>query len=392
MIIFRSIEGFPMLFEHPLWKKHNGDERTMRLQKNGVVLLALLLAAMAIVPLVSAENIQAPADVNKFTTPPLNIDYSQGKVSINAVLSTVKGENKFTVPEGSIIDHSEKGLTRVFDSSGKQTRVIDDDQSSLISTPNGMKPATHVHEVPSGSMISFDGKRTTYVTNGDKLLLTVIDNSQKKNQIPGLPDRWIESAQMASQQSIGQFSANWYVPSEPPTESSQIIYLFNSLRNSEKIIQPVLAWGRDSVQSWRGAGWAASSADEYYSTLINVNEGDSINGLMSYSSGAWTITFSDTTTGQATALGISGYLPTSSIYPDVVLECYNTIGDAKLPGTTTFSGFVLKNPSGSSITKSVTPDYRDYWINLYGLTKGSTGLNVISSYPYSSVTLQTANP
>ncbi|MDD1687224.1 hypothetical protein [Methanoregula sp.] len=357
------------------------------------MLLALLVAAMVMVPMVSAaDDNRVAVDVSKFSTPQLNIDNSQEIVNINAELSPVKGDNVYTIPEGSIIDHSEEGITRVFDSFGRQIIVMDDARSSMVSTPNGMKPSTHVHEVPSGSMITFDGERTTYVTNGNRLLLTVIDNSQKKTPVPGLPDHWIESAQMASQQNIGRFSANWNVPSEPPTEGSQVIYLFNSLRNSEKIIQPVLTWGRDSVQSWRGAGWAVSSSDEYHSTLINVNVGDTITGLMSYNSGAWSITFSDTTTGGATALGISGYLPNTNIYPDVVLECYNTLGDAKLPGTTTFSSFVLQNPSGSSITKSVTADYRDYWINLYGLTKSTSGLNVISSYPYNSVTLHTANP
>jgi len=371
--------------------KETLEKGKMKSQKLSIVLLALLLAAIAMVPMVSADSI-ASVDVSKYSTPDLDIDNSQERIAIHADLSPVTGKDVHSIAEGSIITHSDDGVTRVFDPSGKQVLVVDDEQSTLISTPNGMKPASHVHEVPSGSMITFNGDRTTYVTKGDKLLLTVIDNGQKKTQVPGLPDRWLESAQMASQQNIGYFSADWNVPSEPTNKGSQIIYLFNSLRSPDKIIQPVLAWGRDSVQSWRGAGWAASSADEYHSTLINVNPGHTINGVMNYNSGSWTVTFTDTTTGQATALGISGYLTNSNLYPDVVLEGYNTIGDARLCGTTTFSGFVLRNPSGSSITKSVTPDYRDYWINFYRLTKGTNGLNVISNYPYNTVVLHTANP
>jgi hypothetical protein len=56
IIIFSHYEDFPVPFERSVWKNAKGDERKMQLRKISFVLLALLLAAMAIVPMVNASD------------------------------------------------------------------------------------------------------------------------------------------------------------------------------------------------------------------------------------------------------------------------------------------------------------------------------------------------
>ena len=69
MIIFHSYEGFPVPFERSVNAKGDGK---MNLHKIGVVLLALLLAGIAMVPMVSAANAinySLVSDVSTFAVP-----------------------------------------------------------------------------------------------------------------------------------------------------------------------------------------------------------------------------------------------------------------------------------------------------------------------------------
>ncbi|NMB77738.1 MAG: hypothetical protein GYA23_01425 [Methanomicrobiales archaeon] len=121
----------------------------MKTENYCTILFALVLAAILIVPIVTAES----EDVKDLILPQFTVDESQEKTIIDKELSPVKDENLYHIPEGSVIYHS-MGMTRVFDSRGMQLLVSDDSTSKLISTPNGPMPASHVHEVPSGAVIS----------------------------------------------------------------------------------------------------------------------------------------------------------------------------------------------------------------------------------------------
>ena len=124
----------------------------MKLRKIGVVLLALLLAAMAMVPMVSAndqqntigssdQTIVPVIDVTKIVVPQLQFDKSQKSVIVNGELSPrqniqtaqitaasmTNGVN--TIPFGSIIYHTKEGFTTVFDSQGNQLFTAEDTKS-----------------------------------------------------------------------------------------------------------------------------------------------------------------------------------------------------------------------------------------------------------------------
>src|SRR5690606_32394633 len=51
------------------------------------------------------------------------------------------------IPVGSIIYHSTNGITRVFDSQGKQILIANDNEGELVAAPGGYKPATKIHEI-----------------------------------------------------------------------------------------------------------------------------------------------------------------------------------------------------------------------------------------------------
>ena len=165
----------------------------MKHMKISVVLLALLLVAMAMVPLVSAASTTdlcfQNVDVSKIQTPNLQFNTTQTKVIVSGELSpsaasaipasTVTAQSAAAapyIPYGAIIYHSRTGVTTVFDSTGKQLFATDDVKAATLS--NGA-PATYVHEIPSGSTESeYQGK--TYVTYGSKLILTIINENDAK--------------------------------------------------------------------------------------------------------------------------------------------------------------------------------------------------------------------
>jgi hypothetical protein len=74
IVVFRSYEVFPLPSSESYGKTAKGSEKRMQLQKTVIALLALLLAAMAMIPMVSADeqslNEQNVTKDSEFTLPP----------------------------------------------------------------------------------------------------------------------------------------------------------------------------------------------------------------------------------------------------------------------------------------------------------------------------------
>lgn len=92
---------------------------------------------------------------------------------------------------------------------------------------------------------------------------------------------------------ITYFSTNWIVPSPPATNSGQFIYLFNGLQSSsgDGILQPVLQWGFSPAGGgdyWAIANWfvwgGVSNYEFFHSSLIEVNPGANLTGVMKLTS------------------------------------------------------------------------------------------------------------
>jgi|GEM_PF-6069236 len=306
----------------------------MKLFRWSVILLALLLAAMTLVPMAAA----IVPDVNSIQTPQLSIDQTQKTTVVQHALSSYPGEDLFAIPTGSIVLHGNDGTTRIFDAAGKQIITVNDAESAKIGTPEGLQPASKVHAVPMGALIldSKKSKNTTYVfTQKGDLVMTVIDDSSKGMVKPMVAtlygSNWLVWADATVSQ-ISYLRSTWYTPTAPSTGGGTppfALAIFNGLENSNTILQPVLMWNYNlNNPVWKISSWRYTSPSSfYYSPILNVNQGDNIQGTLQYTTvggmTGWQVTTSDLTAGTST------YYFSNVISTNTNLEIVNTLEQAQ---------------------------------------------------------------
>jgi hypothetical protein len=309
----------------------------MKNVKTGVVLLALLLAAMAMVPFVGATGqnaTTAPADnfatatvdVSKIQQPLLTFDKTQNPVTVNnemtldqtttnlqpaTLAAAASSPDAVKIPYGVIIRHSADGMTTVFDSTGKQLFSASDAKAAIINTPNGPARATHIQEVPDRSVI-VDAGQKMYVFKDKALIMTVIDEASPKRDAvlaaaaSTYPSQYIEGTETNVLPSIGQFIARWNVPKSPamispypadgnPYKGSQVtiwngVFGYVGSDPYSRLLQPVLEWyKKDKISdpnpttgAWTMATWYLNSGlvpDLVHSTRRTlVYSGDNMQG------------------------------------------------------------------------------------------------------------------
>jgi len=290
------------------------------------------------------------------------------------------------IPVGSIIYHSTNGITRAFDSQGKQILIANDNEGELVAAPGGYKPATKIHEIPNGSLIKSKGEVTEIVSE-EKKVLTVI-NQRDELVLPDY-DGWIESSRDLSIDELAQFIAYWTVPSSPPSpQQNTVDFLFNAIQSASigGIAQPVLEWNQAGSGRWTGAAWYVYG-DGYRASPINAASGDSIKGTLSWNQNyeEWWVAFYDQSTGQTSSFFTENYpIGTSDLQIYTALEGYEVNDNTDVPGDTTFSGMTFKdlslNPVDITWVERVEPDPH------YALT--GLDVDIISD---SQVILRTAN-
>jgi hypothetical protein len=398
----------------------------MKTMKIGVVLLALLLAGIAMVPMVFAEkqstNSASPdqmsvltPDISKTPLPQLQFDKSQMYVKVdnelspdpNIVSSQINqmkiGSQNLSIskfPYGSIIYHSNDGITTVFTADGKQLFAALDAKAALVNTPKGPRPATGIHDVPSGSVVSSDGKITTVIYQ-DKLLFKEIDEKLDTKQTPSLitpltlvnPPSYVEGIEgTPTSQNVGQYSALWTVPTNPSNTnpSGGPIYLFDGVQTvtgRSLLIQPVLEWHAETQNAWSIASWFMySSTNGVHSTRkYGVSTGHQIQGQMTYNAPGvyWNIGTIDNSNGLSTYLTVSNSMPNSGVEINLWLESWQTGLNRYMPSSTTFNNFIVRDTNNNNIRpSSITPVVQQsYWPQL-------TGLGVTNNWP-TSITLRT---
>lgn len=104
--------------------------------------------------------------------PNLIEDNSQPHIKLTGEFSLVNQEmdNPSNIPAGSIVYASGTGITRVYNENGKQILVADDQEASQLQTPNELSSATHVFEVPNGSIITSKGNATFVIYNNKRIV------------------------------------------------------------------------------------------------------------------------------------------------------------------------------------------------------------------------------
>jgi len=390
------------------------------------------------VPMVNAADANSAyaVDVSNLQLPQLQFDSSQTKVIVTQELSpsqnvqssqvtanlvASKNPTVSTIPYGSIIYHSDNGVTTVFDSTGKQLFAADDAKSIKVSTPHGESPATFVHEVPSGSFSKeVDGK--TYIFYKGNLILTIINgNDQRsiKTDIKNIADSrtdggvainsallsnylgWIEYSESTSA-TVERFESTWVAPLATPTNSGvrESVAIWNGIERTgvDGVMQPVLMWnfcpyGDTQIHNnYVGAAWdyhtiSSPNKDSLHSTPISVSPGDTVRGTLQWSStySCWLIQFNNIRTGQTTA-----YYTTR--FPRDNLKLYMTLeasgagikpNNNSLTGSITFNNIIVQN-QGVTVPVTFTGHI---WP---GASSSFTGLEaVVSTNPQLQIFLRT---
>jgi hypothetical protein len=168
-------------------------------------------------------------------------------------------------------------------------------------------------------------------------------------EVPDLRSGWVASAGWTNTSAnlITSMTTTWTVPRSPTTTSGQIIFIFDGLQNSSRILQPVLQWGGDSSDSGSGDYWviaswnAGSQSDPFYlsPSVIRVNPGDQLVGSMIY------------TGSTKDASGVTHYNYTSSFvgFPGTELSfstteaLYNPVETLEVYGITQCSDYPATN-------------------------------------------------
>ncbi len=369
----------------------------MELQKTIIALLALLVAAVAIVPCVSAE--ENPASIRAdFQIPALDTKAFLPIKDVDQPLSPMDDMTVFSIPEGSIIYHTNDGMTKVFDKEGKGLISAYDRDSLMIHTSAGItKPVTFIHLVPSDSHAYHKGNRTFVTDDKGNLILTIINDNPLASggtnvKAAVLYNEWIEWAEDTTISSLTQFDAYWYVPSQPPSsEITEAIYLFNGISPSgggPGIIQPVLEWNRpDTGLYWTGTAWGCSPnpGEDDIGSRISVSTGDRLKGRLYWSTtyNQWYVQLSDLTKGTYSTVYtdiLPGY---TNLEAYVALEGYNFDDDTDVPGDTEFYNMVFKN-SGTTVPMA----FHDHYGSSALLKLSGLDVNIISG---TDIWLNTAN-
>jgi hypothetical protein len=407
----------------------------MKQHKICVVLLALLLAAMAMVPMVSAAEEEkgslAPAlDIRNIQLPELQFDSTQTKVLVttefrldpdlfSSYRAAVKESSELAdakIPYGSIIYHSDDGVTTVFDAAGRQLFSADDKRAAKVKTSKKDKPATYFHEVPSGSMIlsNPESPDTTYVVDtNNKLVLTVIDKSRNSDIVQdsralmatqntvqcnpaGRCTGWFEYAEDDYIPELTRFEAYWATPSRPLTSNmGEKIAIFNSVQPSGNafILQPVLEWNVNSNNyAWTAAPWYyRSTSDSYYGRRITgVQTNDVIKGSMYYSTvngyPGWWVSIKKNSDPES-SIFVTQLSTKTGLNAEVVLEATGLGIDSNndLPGDVRFYNMIYQKTGGSAASVSLT-GYVDP-----GTSPRFSGLSAVVEQNPSQVKLWTPN-
>jgi hypothetical protein len=185
---------------------------------------------------------------------------------------------------------------------------------SMVMTPMGLIPKSHVFQVENGYHLEIQNNRVLKMSDKTHTLMkdlasiqqtNVISSNLQSNSIfkshhdeiihgPTVASNWQTYSQWynGSGVPINYFSTSWIVPSNPTnTTDNQYFYIFNALtpaQFSAEIIQPVLQWGNTldgggahwAIANWYG--WADASGNQFFavSSLITVSPGTTLTGII----------------------------------------------------------------------------------------------------------------
>jgi hypothetical protein len=231
-------------------------------------------------------------------------------------------------------------------------------------TPGGVRPKSMVHEVKPGQIVDLDGatlKRFDLATRKFIEPLGVnADVKAKAAVLPALGSGWITFGSYVENSSniINFMTTTWTVPPAPTKSDGQVIFLFNGLQDSPvtHILQPVLQWGVSADgggAKWSVASWFVDSSNNAFkTTLVDVNPGDTLTGVMRMTSNSagkfnYTCEFSNIANTSLTVNNVN-----QLVMPVETLECYSITECRDYPNaiSTSMRGISVNTSTGALIT------------------------------------------
>jgi len=208
-----------------------------------------------------------------------------------------------SVGPGNIVRRTGEGTyVLVADSPSEHGAGVTSMGEDLVLTPGGLRPKSFVHRIKPGTTL--DGTEGRY-RQLDRSRKVVTDFGlipfrpegrplMPRNEFfplhapaPAFGTGWITYAGWSNNTGtpVSRFATSWVVPPAPSTQSGQTIFVFNGIQNSTMIYQPVLQWGPSGAGGgnfWSVASWYADgqTGQSFFSTLVNVNAGDVLVGIM----------------------------------------------------------------------------------------------------------------
>ena len=188
------------------------------------------------------------------------------------------------------------------------TYVVEGVAEDYVLTPGGLRARSRVHHVKPSNRVEAAHGRLRMLAESGRIVADLGEVPKaprgrplmprnvvapravavaEAEAIPALGSGWITygSWTNATGTPVSRFTTNWVVPPEPSTDNGQTIFLFNGIQNSTNIYQPVLQWGPSAAgggSDWRVASWYVdgASGSTFFSSLVRVNVGDVLTGVM----------------------------------------------------------------------------------------------------------------
>ena len=334
------------------------------------------LAALAII--VSIVMVSVPAEKEKFSL-------------VQYTFSTKRTGDTQYIPEGSIIYHSNDGITTVYDREGNIVLKARDSETARIVTPLGVEmPVTYGFQgnTERGSKIIYDTftlhTRDRMTISSDKALIRykqdgsllyarfyekgwkpnpdiVIDyRDQSVQKRTRYYEGWIEESYDADVSLIDEFNAYWRVPSSPPSPNLFAFdFLFNAVQSSagDKIVQPVLEWNYGNTHRWTASAWWVQKNPQAYGrgTPINVYYSDVLKGCLEYGGYGqphWQITIWKGSNYSYVGAP-PGFIGHSHVGVYTALEGYKIQNDNDVPGDATFYSMTFYEYIGGNPSRRV---------------------------------------